>query len=89
MRRRLLNEATGISLCMDQMMISLNGHSEAAIGDPVLLFGRQDDDSLPVWKVAEWAETIAYEVLCSVGTMNPRVYLRSAGPGGKSATGVV
>jgi alanine racemase len=76
-------------ICMDQMMISLNGHPEASVGDPVLLFGRQDDDSLPVWKVAEWAETIAYEVLCSVGTMNPRVYLRSAGPGGKSATGVV
>jgi alanine racemase len=38
---------------------------------------------LPVWKVAEWAETISYEVLCTVAAMNPRVYLRSAnGPRG-------
>jgi alanine racemase len=76
-------------ICMDQMMISLNGHPGAAVGDPVLLFGRQADDSLPVWKVAEWAETISYEVLCSVGAMNPRVYLRSASPGGTSAAGGV
>jgi len=73
-------------ICMDQMMISLNGHPEASVGDPVLLFGRQDDDTLPVWKIAEWAETIAYEVLCCVGTMNPRVYVRSATPGGKSSS---
>jgi alanine racemase len=76
-------------ICMDQMMVSLNGHPEAVVGDPVLLFGRRDDDVLPVWKVAEWAETISYEILCSVGAMNPRVYLRSAGPGGGSATGGV
>jgi len=76
-------------ICMDQMMVSLNGHPEAAVGDPVLLFGRRDGDMLPVWKVAEWAETISYEVLCSVGAMNPRVYMRPAGPGGQSAAGGV
>jgi alanine racemase len=73
-------------VCMDQMMVNLNGRPEASVGDSVLLFGRRGGDELPVWKVAEWAETIAYEVLCCVGTMNPRVYLRSAGAGGKPAT---
>jgi len=67
-------------ICMDQMMISLNGHPEAAVGDPVLLFGRQGSAALPVWKVAEWAETIPYEILCAVGAMNPRIYLQPARP---------
>jgi len=74
-------------ICMDQMMVSLNAIPEAQVGDPVLLFGRRGEESLPVWKVAEWAETISYEVLCCVGTMNSRVYLRAAGPGASAATG--
>jgi alanine racemase len=62
-------------ICMDQMMVNLNNQPEAKVGDPVLLFGRQGGDVLPVWQVAEWAKTISYEVLCTVGAMNPRVYL--------------
>lgn len=74
-------------VCMDQMMVDLNDHAGVAVGDPVLLFGREGDAVLPVWKVAEWAETISYEVVCAVGAMSPRIYLSSASPGGKSATG--
>lgn len=76
-------------ICMDQMMINLNQHIETQVGDPVLLFGRDNGNRLPVWEVAHWAETVAYEILCCVGTMNPRVYLRAANPGGKKSTGAV
>jgi alanine racemase len=74
-------------VCMDQMMVDLNDHPRAKVGDTVLLFGRDGDSCLPVWEVAEWAETISYEVLCTAGAMTQRLYLDSASPGGKSSTG--
>ncbi|MCX8036032.1 MAG: alanine racemase [Candidatus Sumerlaeia bacterium] len=62
-------------ICMDQMMVNLNRHPETKVGDEVLLFGRSGENALPVWQVAQWAETISYEVLCCVGMMNPRQFL--------------
>jgi len=76
-------------ICMDQFMINLNDLPEAEVGDTVLLFGRDEHGLLPVAQVAQWADTISYEILCCVGAMNRKIYRRSASPGGKSATGAV
>ncbi len=65
-------------ICMDQMMVNLNRHPDARVGDEVLLFGRSGGDALPVWQVAQWADTISYEVLCCAGMMNPRQYFPAA-----------
>jgi alanine racemase len=47
---------------MDMTTIDLEGQPDAAVGDPVVLWGR----GLPVERVARSVETIPYELLCRV-----------------------
>lgn len=57
------------NICMDVCMVDVTG-IECKEGDTVEIFG----DNLPVTTVAEWLETIPYEVLTSVSTRIKRVY---------------
>lgn len=54
---------------MDTITVDLRGHEAARIGSPVVLWG----DGLPVEFIAHAAGTIAYELLCRVGSRVPRV----------------
>jgi alanine racemase len=70
---------------MDLTMLDLTDLAQAtgrvpAPGDPVVLFGRQNGASLPVEELARWSETLAYEVLCTIGKRVTRVYLRGGRP---------
>ncbi|HLW45399.1 MAG TPA: alanine racemase [Acidimicrobiales bacterium] len=59
---------------MDQIVVDCGPASPVAPGDEVTLIGRQDGEEITA---ADWAArlgTIAYEVLCGVGTRVPRVY---------------
>lgn len=47
---------------MDMVAIDLSGHPDAAVGDPVVLWG----EGLPAETIASAAGTIAYELLCGV-----------------------
>jgi alanine racemase len=47
---------------MDMTTIDLDGQADAAVGDPVVLWGQ----GLPVEEVARAAETIPYELVCRV-----------------------
>jgi alanine racemase len=47
---------------MDMLTVDLRGIERAEVGDPVVLWG----DDLPVEEVARGANTIPYELLCSV-----------------------
>lgn len=68
-------------ICMDSCMLETSHLAEVArIGDEVVLFGHQCSEkgglqSITVDEVAAWADTIPYEVLCSVGKRVPRAYL--------------
>ncbi|MBQ5895867.1 MAG: bifunctional UDP-N-acetylmuramoyl-tripeptide:D-alanyl-D-alanine ligase/alanine racemase [Bacteroidaceae bacterium] len=57
------------NICMDVCMIDVTG-IDCKEGDTVEIFGHD----LPVTTVAEWLETIPYEVLTSVSTRIKRVY---------------
>jgi alanine racemase len=59
------------TVCMDLTMADLTDHPDAGEGDEAVLFG--DDPS--AWDVADRAGTNAWEVLTSIGTRLPRVYL--------------
>ena len=59
-------------ICMDQCMVDITDIPEAKIGDVVTLFG---SDTLPADDLAEWANTISYEVLCLVSKHVSRVYI--------------
>ena len=47
---------------MDLMTLDLRSQPQAAVGDPVVLWG----DGLPVEEIAEAAGTISYELTCSI-----------------------
>jgi alanine racemase len=59
---------------MDQLMVDC-GDEEVALGDEVVLLGRQGDE---VVTANEWAArlgTIGYEITCAIGPRVPRRYL--------------
>ena len=57
---------------MDLTMIDVTDVPEAAVGDDVTLFG---DELISAEQVADWAETISYEILSITGKRVQRIYL--------------
>lgn len=62
-------------VCMDQVMVQLDGVPEAAAGDEVVILGSQGEASITADDVAATWATIPYEVVCAVSARVPRVYL--------------
>lgn len=60
-------------VCMDMCMLDLTDVPNAAVGDEVVLIGRQGSDRITAEELAALAGTIHYEVLCAVGARVPRV----------------
>lgn len=60
---------------MDMTMVDLTDCEEARIGSDVVLMGRQGDQTISADELAEWAGTIAYEIVCRVSKRMPREYL--------------
>jgi len=59
---------------MDMIIVDLTDLGETAVGDEVVLLGSQGDDAITVQELANWADTITYEVLTSISVRVPRVY---------------
>jgi len=57
-------------ICMDQVVVDI-GWDEAFNGDRVVLLGA---DGPTAEELAQWANTIPYEVMTSINTRVPRVY---------------
>jgi alanine racemase len=57
------------NVCMDMTMLNITG-IEANEADEVLVFG----ENLPVTNVAEWANTIPYEILTNISQRVKRIY---------------
>lgn len=62
------------SICMDQCMINLDAVPEAALGDEVVLIGRQGKEHISAEMIAKNWGTIAYEVVCGLTARLPRIY---------------
>jgi len=60
---------------MDLTTLDVTDMPEVAVGDDVVLIGRQRDAELSASDLAEASGTIAYEVLTSISPRVPRVYL--------------
>jgi alanine racemase len=65
---------------MDLTMVDATEIPEVEVGDEAVLFGEQADARITLEEVAERAETIPYEVLCSMGKRVVRVFLREGKP---------
>jgi alanine racemase len=61
-------------VCMDQTMLDI-GTGTAYNGDAVTLIGIDGDHSISAEDLAEWSGTIPYEVLASISSRVPRVYV--------------
>ncbi|MDY6030027.1 MAG: alanine racemase [Acidaminococcaceae bacterium] len=60
-------------VCMDQVMLDVTDIPDVRLGSEVTVFGGKN---LPMELVADWADTICYELVCNVSTRMPREYVR-------------
>ncbi len=58
------------NIAMDMTMIDITGIAGVKEGDEVILFGKE----LPVTQLAQWAQTIPYEIMTGIAQRVPRVY---------------
>ncbi|HOW35116.1 MAG TPA: alanine racemase [Candidatus Omnitrophota bacterium] len=61
---------------MDQVMVDVSRVKSAKIGIPVVLLGTQKKKTIFADDLASLADTINYEITCSLGNRLPRVYKR-------------
>jgi len=62
-------------ICMDQIMVNIE-EASAFNGDEVILIGEAENgERVTVEELAEWADTIPYEILTNINTRVPRTYL--------------
>ena len=60
---------------MDQTIVDITDLEEAVqSGDPVTFIGPQGDGEIRLEEFSQWAESICWEVLCSVTKRVPRIY---------------
>ena len=58
------------NVCMDMTMLDVTGLETIKEGDEVIVFG----EALPLFTLAEWAETIPYELMTGISQRVKRVY---------------
>lgn len=61
-------------VCMDQLMADVTDIPEAAMGDRVILAGRQGDCEVSFEQLASLTDTVHYERICAVSSRVPRIY---------------
>ena len=58
------------TVCMDMTMIDVTDIADVKEGDEVIIFGNE----LPIERIAEWANTIPYEIMTGISQRVKRVY---------------
>ncbi len=61
-------------ITMYQMFVDVTKLPAVRAGEEVVLIGRQGDQELTATEVAQWAETVPWEVLTAITYRVPRVY---------------
>ena len=61
------------AVSMDLTTVDVTDIAGASVGDEVILWGESDGQTISVNDVARLAQTISYEMLCTVGKRVPRV----------------
>jgi alanine racemase len=62
------------AICMDLAMVDLSTVPQAEAGDVVTLLGRDGDEEITAWDLAEALETTVHEFPTRIGPRVPRVY---------------
>lgn len=59
---------------MDATMVNISDIPEAKIGDDVVLLGRQGEEVITAMMLADWGNTVTYEILSRWNERMDRVY---------------
>lgn len=62
-------------VCMNATLVDVTDLPPVHVGDEVVLLGSQDNGIITADELAQWMETISYEVLCLFGNLNERTYI--------------
>ena len=60
-------------ICMNMMMVDTTHLREVAVGDIVTLIGRDGNEAIDASTIADWAETIHYEIVTQLNPAIPKV----------------
>lgn len=63
------------AVSMDMLAVLINHLPEAAVGDEVVLLGRQEQESVTAEELADLVDTVPYEILCGLSRRVPRLYV--------------
>lgn len=63
------------TICMDMLMVDV-GDADVAVGDKVTIVGKENDQEITCWDLANRIGTIPYEVLCGFSARIPRTYVK-------------
>ena len=66
---------------MDMCTIDVTHIRDCAVGDEVVLLGKQGQEYISANEIAAKAKTISYEILCALGKRAPRVFLQKGEAG--------
>ena len=69
----VIGRVTMDQIIVDISAIALSGRVPK-IGDEAVIMGEQKGETISAEEIAHWADTISYEILCSLGSRLPRVY---------------
>ena len=61
-------------VCMNATLVDVTDLPPVHPGDEAVLLGSQENASITADEMAQWMETISYEVLCLFGNLNVRIY---------------
>jgi alanine racemase len=62
-------------VCMNATMVDTTDLPPVHVGDEVVLLGKQGEAAITADEIAQWMETISYEVLCLFGVSNEKNYV--------------
>ena len=68
------------SICMDMCMADVTDIPNVCREDQVTLLGAQGRHEITAYELATWAETIPYEIMCSITERVPRHYFGQGAP---------
>ena len=63
-------------ICMDLTMLDVGSIENVQMGDEVVIFGQQGNETLTVDEMAAMLKTINYEIVSTITARVPRVYLK-------------
>ncbi|MCS7029474.1 MAG: bifunctional UDP-N-acetylmuramoyl-tripeptide:D-alanyl-D-alanine ligase/alanine racemase [Bacteroidia bacterium] len=63
-------------VCMDMMMIDVSHIPDVKVGDEVVLIGKQGSLQIRANDVAQWCDTIGYEIVTTINQRVKRIYVK-------------